>query len=68
LLSCAVGNTELKHLLFNLGLGCDTKGDGRRAKTPRSILYEHKEQKSMACILMTDRHIFQNLANKKILL
>lgn len=63
LLSSVVGSIKQhSHLLFNLGVGCDTKGDGRRAKTLRSILYENKEQKFMAYILMTG--IFQNLANK----
>lgn len=37
----------------------------KTAKTLRSILYENKEEKRIAYILMTDKHIFQNPANEK---
>lgn len=53
------------HLQSNLEVGCDTKEEGKKgAKTPRNILYENKEEKRIVCILMRDKHIFQNLVNK----
>ena len=45
LLLSAVESIKHSHLLFNLHVGYDTKGDGRRrAKTLRSTLYENKEK------------------------